>query len=36
LTDQKDPLFSEIVEERFDAVRKHILQLEEEAAAERG
>ena len=36
LTDQKDPLFSEIVEERFDAVRKHILQLEQEAAAERG
>jgi hemerythrin-like domain-containing protein len=28
LTDQKDPLFSEIVEERFEAVRKHILQLE--------
>jgi hypothetical protein len=32
----EDPLFSEIVEERFDAVRKHILQLEQEAAAERG
>jgi hemerythrin-like domain-containing protein len=36
LTDQKDPLFSESVEERFDAVRKHILQLEQEAEAERG
>jgi hemerythrin-like domain-containing protein len=35
LTDQKDPLFSEIVEERFDAVRRHILQLEQEAEAER-
>jgi hemerythrin-like domain-containing protein len=35
LTDQKDPLFSEIVEERFDTVRRHILQLEQEAAAER-
>ncbi|HKH81246.1 MAG TPA: hemerythrin domain-containing protein [Methylovirgula sp.] len=36
LTDQRDPLFSEIVDERFDAVRKHILQLEQEAEAERG
>jgi hypothetical protein len=35
LTDQKDPLFGEIVEERFEAVRKHILQLEQEAEAER-
>ena len=35
LTDQKDPLFSEIVEERFDAVRRHILQLEQEAEVER-
>ena len=35
LTDQKDPLFSEIVEERFDVVRRHILQLEQEAEAER-
>lgn len=35
LTDHKDPLFSEIVEERFDAVRKHILKLEQEAEAER-
>jgi len=36
LTDQKDPLFSESVEERFDVVRKHILELEQEAEAERG
>jgi len=35
LTDQKDPLFSDVVEERFDSVRKHILQLEQEAEAER-
>jgi hemerythrin-like domain-containing protein len=35
LTDRKDPLFSEIVEDRFAAVRKHILQLEQEAEAER-
>jgi hemerythrin-like domain-containing protein len=35
LTDQEDPLFSEIVEERFDAVRQRILQLEMEAEAER-
>jgi hemerythrin-like domain-containing protein len=35
LTGQKDPLFSETVEERFDAVRRHILQLEQEAEAER-
>ena len=36
LADQKhDPLFSEIVEERFDAVRRYILQLEQEAEAER-
>jgi hemerythrin-like domain-containing protein len=35
LTDRKDPLFSEIVEDRFAAVRKHILQLEREAEAER-
>jgi hypothetical protein len=34
-TDQKDPLFSEIVEKRFEAVRDHILQLEQEAEAER-
>ena len=35
LTGQKDPLFSETVEERFDAVRRHILQLEQEAEAAR-
>jgi len=35
LTDQKDPLFSAVVEERFDSVRTHILQLEQEAEAER-
>jgi len=34
-TDGKDPLFSETVEERFESVRKHILQLEQEAEAER-
>lgn len=36
LIDPKDPLLSETVEERFDAVRRLILQLEEEAEAERG
>ena len=36
LTAQKDPLFSEAAEERFDALRKQILQLGEEAEAERG
>ncbi len=35
LTDRKDPLFNQIVEERFDAVRNHIMQLEQEAEAER-
>ncbi len=35
LTGQRDPLFSETVEKRFDAVRRHILQLEQEAEAER-
>ncbi len=35
LTDQRDPLFSEVVEERFEVVRRHILQLEQEAEAER-
>jgi hemerythrin-like domain-containing protein len=36
LTEQRDdPLFSEIVEEKFEAVRRHILQLEQEAEAER-
>jgi hemerythrin-like domain-containing protein len=34
-TDQKDPLFSEVVEERFEVVRRHILELEQEAEAER-
>ena len=37
LTEQKreDPLFSEVVEQRFDVVRRHILQLEQEAEVER-
>jgi hypothetical protein len=35
LTDRSDPLFSEFVEERFEIVRRHILQLEQEAEAER-
>jgi hemerythrin-like domain-containing protein len=35
LTDLNDPLFSEIVEDKFAGVRKHILQLEKEAEAER-
>ncbi len=35
LTGQKDPLFSDTTEKRFDAVRSHILQLEQEAEAER-
>ena len=36
LTQQKhDPLFSEFVEQRFEVVRKHILQLEQEAEVER-
>ncbi len=35
LTDQRDPLFSEVVEETFEVVRRHILQLEQEAEAER-
>jgi hemerythrin-like domain-containing protein len=34
-TDQRDPLFSDVVEARFDVVRRHILQLEQEAEAER-
>jgi hemerythrin-like domain-containing protein len=34
-TDQSDPLFSEVVEEKFEVVRRHILQLEQEAEAER-
>jgi hemerythrin-like domain-containing protein len=35
LTGHKDPLFSTTVEQRFDIVRSHILQLEQEAEAER-
>jgi hemerythrin-like domain-containing protein len=35
VTRRKDPLFSEITEEGFVAVRQHIIQLEQEAEAER-
>src|SRR5260370_18058300 len=35
VTGHKDPLFSDVVEERFDALRAHILRLEQEAEAER-
>jgi hemerythrin-like domain-containing protein len=35
LSDQRDPLFSDVVEEKFEVVRSHILQLEREAEAER-
>ena len=35
LTDQRDPLFSDDVEEKFEVVRSHIWQLEQEAEAER-
>jgi hemerythrin-like domain-containing protein len=35
LTGQKDPIFSDAVEKRFEAVRSHILELEQEAEAER-
>ena len=35
MTDQRDPLFNEVVEEKFDVVRRHILELEQEAEAER-
>jgi hemerythrin-like domain-containing protein len=35
LADQSDPLFNEVVEEKFEVVRKHILQLEQEAETER-
>jgi len=31
----KDPLFSDVTEERFDGLRAHILRLEQEAEAER-
>ncbi len=34
-TGHKDPLFSDVTEERFDALRAHILRLEQEAEAER-
>jgi hemerythrin-like domain-containing protein len=34
-TSRKDPLFSDVTEERFDALRAHILRLEQEAEAER-
>jgi hypothetical protein len=32
---KRDPLFGEIVEQRFDVVRNHILRLDQEAEAER-
>jgi len=35
LNDRSDPLFRDVVEERFAVVRRHILQLEQEAEAER-
>jgi hemerythrin-like domain-containing protein len=35
LTSHKDPLFSDVAEERFDALRAHIVRLEQEAEAER-
>jgi hemerythrin-like domain-containing protein len=35
LSDHKDPLFSDVVEQRFDALRDHILRLEQEAQVER-
>jgi hemerythrin-like domain-containing protein len=35
VTGHKDPLFSDATEERFDALREHILRLEREAEAER-
>jgi hemerythrin-like domain-containing protein len=35
VTSRQDPLFSDAAEERFDALRAHILQLEQEAEAER-
>jgi hemerythrin-like domain-containing protein len=36
MTNRKDPLFSVVVEERFETVRRRILLLEQEAAANRG
>ena len=35
VTGHKDPLFSDVTEERFDGLRAHILRLEQEAEAER-
>jgi hypothetical protein len=35
ITSHKDPLFSDVTEEQFDALRAHILRLEQEAEAER-
>jgi hypothetical protein len=35
VTGHKDPLFSDIAEQRINALRAHILRLEQEAAAER-
>jgi hypothetical protein len=35
LTARKDPLFSDMVEAKFETLRAHILQLEEEAETER-
>lgn len=35
VTSHKDPLFSDVTEARFDALRAHILRLEQEAEAER-
>jgi hypothetical protein len=35
LSPQKDPLFDDATETRFDALRAHILQLEQEAESER-
>ena len=35
LTSRKDPLFSDVAEERFDGLRAHIVRLEQEAEAER-
>jgi hypothetical protein len=35
VTGHKAPLFSDVTEERFDALRAHISRLEQEAEAER-
>lgn len=34
-TSRKDPLFSDVAEKRFEALRAYILELEDEAEAER-